>query len=67
MVPEKPQRVLFNQDQAAEYLGLKPETLATWRSTQRYHLPFIRVGRAVRYRLSDLESFLEERTVRPEQ
>lgn len=55
---------LVGDDQAAEILGIKKQTLAVWRTTGRYDLPFIKVGRSVRYRVSDLEAFLEARTVR---
>ena len=48
---------------AAEFLGLQEQTLAAWRCTKRYDLPFIRVGRRIRYRISDLEKFLAARTV----
>jgi predicted site-specific integrase-resolvase len=58
-----PQRKLLNESETAAYLGLRPETLATWRSTNRYRLPYLRVGRAIRYRPSDVEKFLKERTV----
>jgi excisionase family DNA binding protein len=54
---------LLTRNQAAEYLGVSPNTLAVWASTGRYPLPFVRVGRSVRYRRSDLEKFLESRTV----
>jgi excisionase family DNA binding protein len=53
---------LGNKD-AAEYLGLQEQTLNVWRCTQRYPLPFIRVGRKIRYRIADLDRFLESRTV----
>jgi hypothetical protein len=33
-----------------------------WRSTGRYSIPFIKVGRKVRYRRSDLEGWLVTRT-----
>jgi excisionase family DNA binding protein len=50
--------------QAAEYLGLKnPDTLAVWASTRRYNLPFVRVGSRVFYRRSDLDRFIQRRTV----
>ena len=44
---------------------LQPGTLDVWRATHRYGLPFIKVGRYVRYRTSDLDDFLDRRTVRP--
>ncbi len=52
----------ISDKQAAEVLGLKPSTLAVWRSTGRYNLPFVKVGRLVRYRVSDLAAFLARRT-----
>ena len=54
---------LFTSEQAAAYLGVSPGTLEVWRCTKRYHIPFIKVGRLVRYRKSDLDSFLDRRTV----
>ena len=57
------QRALLTEDETAAYLGIKPQTLATWRCTKRYALPFVRVGRAIRYRPSDVEKFLADRTV----
>jgi len=54
---------LRNEAEAAQILDLKPGTLQVWRSTKRYPLPYIKVGRLVRYRQSDLEAFLNGRTV----
>lgn len=48
--------------QAAEVLGVKVSTLSVWRSTGRYDLPFLKVGRLVRYRVSALAEFLARRT-----
>lgn len=57
---------LLTRDEAADFLGLRnARTLEVWASTNRYGLPYVKVGRSVRYRLSDLERWLEERTVRP--
>jgi excisionase family DNA binding protein len=47
---------------AAAYLGVAPETLNVWRCTKRYNIPFIKVGRLVKYRKSALDAFLESRT-----
>lgn len=52
---------LLDPDQAAELLRVKPGTLAIWRCTGRWSLPFLRVGRSVRYRRSDLEAWLSSR------
>jgi excisionase family DNA binding protein len=54
---------LLTRVEAAEYLSVKPQTLALWHSTGRYALPVVKVGRAVRYRLEDLERFIASRTV----
>ncbi len=53
----------FNNVEAAIYLGITPGTLEVWRSTKRYLIPYIRVGRLIRYRQSALDSFLESQTV----
>jgi hypothetical protein len=50
---------------AAAYLGVAPTTLAMWRSTKRYPLPYIKVGRLVQYRKNHLDAFLANRTVDP--
>ena len=52
---------LLNEKQAAEHLTVSPGTLSVWRSTGRYNLPFVKVGRMVRYRLTDLDAWLEAR------
>lgn len=54
---------LLDETQTAELLGVKRQTLAVWRCTHRHDLPYIRVGKAIRYRLNDLERWLDERTV----
>lgn len=53
---------LLTEAEAAEYLSVEPQTLCSWRCTRRYNLPFLKVGRLVRYRPEDLEAFLQERT-----
>jgi len=50
--------------EAAEYLGLAKTTLEVWASTGRYGLPFVKIGRRAFYRRSDLDAFVERRTVR---
>ena len=49
---------LLTRQQAAEYLGLKTQTLAVWATTHRYNLPFIKIGAVVRYRKADLDAWL---------
>ena len=61
------QSQLLTREEAAAFLGLKPQTLAVWATAKRYHLPMIRVGSRVRYRRADLEAFLDRRTVNGEE
>ena len=58
--------ILCSREVAAEFLGVKATTLAVWAATKRYPLPYIKVGRLVKYRLSDLEAFVEGRTINGE-
>jgi hypothetical protein len=48
---------LLNETDAADYLGCTKFCLRQWR-TKRINVPFCRVGRLVRYRVSDLTAFL---------
>lgn len=49
--------------QAAEYLGVKAGTLATWRCTKAHRIPYIKIGRLVYYRRCDLDAWLQTRLV----
>lgn len=50
---------LLSTAQAASYLNVKPKTLAThW---FKWGIPVYRVGRNNRYRVSDLDKWLEDR------
>ena len=55
-------RDLLDEKEAAEVLTLSPGTLSVWRSTGRYALPFLKIGRKVRYRRADLLAWMESRT-----
>ncbi len=56
------QAELLSADQAAATIDVTSGTLSVWRSTGRYGIPFIKIGRKVRYRKSDLLAWLESRT-----
>lgn len=48
----------LSNDEAARYLGVTPSTLRTWVSKRK--VPYCRVGgRLVRFRVQDLDEFLE--------
>jgi excisionase family DNA binding protein len=55
--------LLMTRCEAASLLGVRPQTLAAWASTKRYPLPYVKVGRLVRYRRDDLLAFLSSRTI----
>jgi len=44
--------------QTAHLLNVPEATLSVWRCTNRVVLPFFKLGHHVRYRRSDLESFI---------
>lgn len=52
---------LLTPNQVADYLGIDEQTLAVWRCTKRYKLAYIKTGRLVRYKLEDLNDFLDNR------
>jgi hypothetical protein len=54
---------LLTPEQAAAILNIAPQTLSVWRTCGRYPLRYIKVGRAVRYRLADVEEFINSRSV----
>ncbi len=53
---------LFNPIETAAYLGVSKDTLSVWRCVGRYNIPFIKVGRLVKYRKSALDEFLARKT-----
>lgn len=58
---EESRHSVMTTAEAAAYLGLKESTLEAWRC-RGGDLVFLKLGKAVRYRKSDLDKFLEERT-----
>lgn len=53
---------LLTPPEAAAYIGVTENTLSVWRCVGRYNIPFIKVGRLVKYRKSALDTFLDMRT-----
>lgn len=56
---------LLTEQQASDLLNLKPKTLTNDRVTAELGIPFVRLGRMVRYRPADLLAYIEARLVRP--
>lgn len=52
----------LNPAQVAQTLGVTIGTLAVWRCTKRYQLPFVKIGRKIFYRSEDVNAFVESRT-----
>jgi len=51
---------LLTPDDVARLLGVSVNTLNAWR-VKRQHLPFVPVGRLVRYRATDVQQFIDSR------
>ena len=52
---------LYSHEQAAAFLNVSPETLYQWRHHRRHIIPTYKVGKLLRYKLSDLIAFVESR------
>jgi excisionase family DNA binding protein len=53
---------LVNVNEAAQFLAVSPSTLYGWVWQRR--IPFVKVGRAVRFDMADLERFISQNRVR---
>ncbi len=56
-------RKLLTERGAAAFLAVSMGTLSNWRSSGKVIIPCVRLGRAVRYRVCDLEQFIASQTV----
>jgi predicted DNA-binding transcriptional regulator AlpA len=56
---------LLNDQETSQLIGRARQTLANDRSARR-GLPYIKIGRSIRYRLSDVLAFIEARRINPE-
>jgi excisionase family DNA binding protein len=53
---------LLTPKETADLLGVAETTLAIWRCTRRVVLPFVKIGKFVRYKPDDVSAFVAERT-----
>lgn len=60
LIPQSPE--MLTREQAARYLGLQVQTLSVW-ACRGCGPKFVKLGRAVRYRKSDLDAYVESRVV----
>ena len=54
---------LLTTSEAAKFLSIPARTLENWRCNQRYDLPYVKLGRIIRYRMADLENWVQGRLV----
>ncbi len=57
-----PDSTLLDQSPAARVLGMSEAFMQAARTHGRHGIPFIKVGRKVKYRLGDLRQFLANHT-----
>ena len=53
----------WSTEEAADYLGCTEGTLRVWVSKKR--VPYVKVGRLVRFRKADLDAWLDRNAVNP--
>jgi len=51
----------MTEAEAAEFLGVSPLTLRKWRCLRTHELPFFKSRNLIRYRLRDLQNFIDRR------
>jgi hypothetical protein len=56
--------VLTDTAGASTILHIPEATLTKWRSTGENNIPYIKIGRQVKYRTSDLRAYIEKHTVK---
>lgn len=54
---------LLTTNEAAAFLHVSPGTLTVWRCVARYRLPYLKIGKNVRYSEQDLLDWMESRKV----
>lgn len=55
---------LLTPGQTAEQLNIPVSTLSRWRSERR-ELPYVTVGRLIRYRQVDIDRWIDDNTIKP--
>ncbi len=53
---------LLTPEEVGDLLGVTEHTLANWRCERRHNLPYVKVGRLVRYREEDVDAYIEQQT-----
>jgi excisionase family DNA binding protein len=63
---EKTTSDLLTRKEAAEYLGVREDTLAIWACKKRHPLKYVKIGRLAKYRKAHLDEFIELQTIKRE-
>lgn len=61
--PENTERLSFNEEHAAESIGVSPQHLANLRKERR--IPFMKLGNRVLYPKRELEQWLNNQCIHP--
>ena len=51
--------VIVNTSEAARLIRTPEKSLIKWRSTGEHNIPYVKIGRNVRYRTADLRKWIE--------
>jgi excisionase family DNA binding protein len=62
--PTFEQDTLTDTEGAAQLLHIPANTLRKWRCTGENNIPFVKIGRQVKYRTSDLLDYIESHTIK---
>lgn len=54
---------LLSRREAAKFLGVKENTLAIWKLTNRQVIPTYKVGKFIKYKASDLQKFIDDKLI----
>lgn len=60
---ESPLANTLTRKEAAEYIGVAYSTLNSWASSGEQEIPYFKHGRFARYRVEDLDAWLETQKV----
>jgi len=56
--------IITDTNGASALLHIPAATLIKWRSTGENKIPYIRIGRQIKYRTKDLRAYIESHTIR---
>jgi hypothetical protein len=63
LIPLGNKEKMLSRKEAAEFLGLRENTLAIWAIKKRYDLPMYKVGKNIKYKITDLQKFQEGQSI----